>query len=277
MISGESDPSFQVPVAEGRHVGRWQLGPLIWRWISVLWLSPLLGLIVGLVLVFGFRRANVVNVYDLYIGPVPQSVDANDFLEEVKSQFASDHMFLKLRKQLDIEKNFFRTPIWWLKTRIDLAELEYLNQQNNAVILRLTHPTSDGCSSLSEAFGEAAKDILLELRASHEKRWLPEIDARLKELQDQLQAAKAQNKEDDFSYHEELFALEMDRDMLIQDDSDLMVLQTFPGSYYSPPWWKSPPQSMILIAMCCGYGLMAFFPSIFILEYLFPRKKMRRP
>jgi hypothetical protein len=257
--------------------GRWLPARLIWRWGALLWIGPLLGLITGLVLVFVFFKKNETVEGNVRVGHIPDIVDANTFLADMRSELESDATFVEVQRNLDQDDGFLKTPLWWIRSRIVLDQKEVPKKHNDYMNVFYTHHNYEGCEDLSTAFQEAAKVVVPRVREKYIEGWLKQIDARLGEIDAAYKVAEVEKKLRDFPYFDEKYDLENDRETLLIDDEHLGKEISLPGSFGGyPPWWKSPPEWAIYICKCTGYGLLAVFPAILILEKLRPRRPTRK-
>lgn len=250
---------------------RWLPARLIWRWGALLWIGPLLGLLSGLVLVFGFLMENETYQAGFHAGSLPHGVDLEPFLTDLRS----DSTLIEVQRQLDRDGSYFKTPIWWLRQRIKVESLSTMGV--GSIEMLLTHHTLSGRERLSRAFEETAREILPRLRAKYVVGWLEQIDARAAEIQLVVKAAEAEREleyRSDIPFIDESEQLENDRESLLLDQPYLGSEISLPGSFGSlPPWWRSPPKWVILVGRCTGYGLMAVFPLVVVLEWMWPLRR----
>ncbi|MCW1923958.1 hypothetical protein OKA05_15430 [Luteolibacter arcticus] len=230
-----------------------------------------------MVLVFGFLKANETDQVAFDAGTLPRGVDLNPFLTELRSELESDGTLIEIQRQLDRNGSIFKTPKWWLRQRI---KVEFLDSSggSGAIQMLFTHHSPSGRERLSESFEEAAKKVVPRIRAKHVGEWLEKIDARAAEIRLAVKAAESKRDliyRSDIPFIDESEQLENDREWLLTEDPYLGSELSLPGSFVGfAPWWESPPKWAIIIGMCGGYGLMAIFPSVIILEMMCPRHRV---
>lgn len=253
---------------EGR---RWLPARLVWRWGALLWIGPLLGLVVGLVLVFGFLKENETMTAEFDTGYLPGGLDREPYLAALRSELESESFMVEVQSRLDRDRPLIKTPLWWLRPRVQLEVV-----RASWFSVRFTHHSWSGRQRLFESFEAVARERVPRVRARFVEGWREKIDERLVEIEVVKPAAEAMRKipgraEIPFLYEYE----QLEGDRLALSMKQPLPGQGFvgwnpPGGY--SPWWKSPPTWAVLIGMCAGYGLMAVFPAMIIFELMWPRR-----
>jgi len=240
------------------------------------WIAPTLGLLTGLVLVFGFLQANETDSLSFDAGNLPRGVGLEPFLKELRSELVADGSLIEIQRQLDGQDSVVKTPIWWLRQRIKVESVD-ASDGSGAIEMRFTHHTRPGWERLTEAFEETARKVVPRIRAKHVGGWSEKIDTRLAEIQLAVKEAESQRElvyRDDIPFIDESEDLERDREMLSMEDPYLGAELSLPGSFAGiPPWWKSPPKWTLFVGRCVVFGLLAVFPLVIILEMLWPLRR----
>lgn len=237
-----------------------------------MWIGLSLGLLVGLVLVFGFLKENETARISFDVGWLPKGVNVEPFFADLRSELRSENTLIKVRRQLDRDASFLNTPLWWLRPRI---KVESLDAPTSTINVLFTHHMVSGREELSDAFGKVAEEVIPRMRAKYIGGWVEKIDARLGEIRLAVKAAESKRElvdRDDIPFIDESEELENDREGILMEDSVVGSEISLPGSFYVPRWWQSP-NWVILIGMCAGYGLMAVFPTVIVLEMMWPLRR----
>ena len=251
---------------------RWLPARLIWRWGALLWLGPSLGLLAGLVLVFGFLKENETAQINFDVGWIPKDVNVEPFFADLRSELGSENTLIKVQRQLHRDASFL-TPLWWLRPRIQVKSSD---ASVGTVKVLFIHHLESGQEDLSDAFEKVAKEVVPRMRAKYVGGWVEKIDARLGEIRLAVKAAESKREQverDDIPFIDESEQLENDREGILMEDAIVGSELSLPGSFYVPRWWQSPPKWAILIGMCAGYGLMAVFPAVIVLEMMWPLRR----
>ncbi len=278
--NSKHDTLLAGPEAILGDAGRWLPARLIWRWGALLWIGPLLGLLTGLVLVFVFLKKNETVEEHIRVGCIPHNADAKTFLADMRGELGSDATLRKVQSHLDQDGAILKTPLWWIRSRIYLDTKEVPKQFNDEMTVFYTCHSDIGRDDLSDAFQEAAKEVVPRVRAKYSEGWVKQIDVRLEEIDKAYKDAELKREiiyRSDIPFIDERDDLENDRVSLLIDDELLGIYIGLPGSFAgTPPWWKSPPEWAIFVCRCAGYGLLAVFPAMLLLEKLWPRRPARR-
>jgi hypothetical protein len=277
--NSKQDTLLVGPEAILGDAGRWLPARLIWRWGSLLWIGPLLGLLTGLVLVFVFLKKNKTVGMHTRVGDIPVNADAETFLADMRGELGSEATLMKIQRHLDQDGAILKTPLWWIRSRIYLDTRESPKHFNDDIGVFYTCHSYEGIDNLSEAFQAAAKEVVPRVRARYVEGWLKQIDVRLGEIDKAYKVAEAKGKiiyRNDIPFIDEREKLENDRLSLLHDENlgrKGGLAASFSGT---PPWWKSPPEWAIFVCRCAGYGLLAVFPAMLLLEKLWPRRPARK-
>jgi hypothetical protein len=277
MNLSDNDVKYTKHVVDS---GRWLPARLIWRWGSLLWIGPLLGLLTGLVLVFVFLKKNETVGMTTRVGDIPINADAETFREDMRRELGSEATLMIIQRHLDQDGAIIKTPLWWIRSRIYLDTREMSKQFNDDIIVFYTCHSYEERYNLSEAFQAAAKEVVPRVRARYVEGWLKQIDVRLGEIDKAYKVAEAKGMilyRNDIPFIDEREKLENDRLSLLYDDENLGRKGGLAASSRGPPpWWKSPPEWAIFVCRCAGYGLLAVFPAMLLLEKLWPRRPARK-
>jgi hypothetical protein len=278
--NSKQDTLLVGPEAILGDTGRWLPARLIWRWGSLLWIGPLLGLLTGLVLVFVFLKKNETVGMTTRVGDIPVNADAETFRADMRGELGSEATLMIIQRHLDQDGAILKTPLWWIRSRIHLNTREMSEQFNDDIGMFYTCHSYEERVNLSEAFQAAAKEVVPRVRARYVEGWLKQIDVRLGEIDKAYKVAEAKGKilyRNDIPFIDEREKLENDRLSLLYDDENLGRKGGLAASSGGPPpWWKSPPEWAIFVCRCAGYGLLAVFPAMLLLEKLWPRRPARK-
>jgi len=253
------------------------------RWSALLWLGPLLGLLTGLILVFGLLKANKSTRNNYDAGFIPACVDWDPYLTNLQAELASESTLIAVQRQLDRDRSLFKTPRWFLRrrtNRISSNSSEGREWGRGEINVTFIHHSEEGCERLADAFQAVAMDVVPRVRGNYTEGWLEQIDERLAEIAEIVRAAESEREvffRSDVPLIDESEQLEQDREVLLLDEPWLGHEIALPGSFAGvPPWWKEPPEWALLVAKCAGYGLLAVLPAVFVLEALRPRRSPRQ-
>ena len=215
---------------------RWLPARLVWRWGALLWIGPLLGLMVGLVLVFGLLKKNYTMTARFVASDQPVSLDQEAHPADLRSVLQSERFLIEMQRRLDRDGPLLKTPLWWIRARVQLESVE-ASEDGFWFTMRFNHHDPSGPRQLFQEFEALAMGT-----GRRERERSGERD-QLVSLTEQPFLGRA-------------FA----------------VRETRIASRSSSSKWWSLPDWAVLIGMCAGYGLMAVFPAVILLEQLWPRR-----
>jgi len=257
------------------HSRRWSPARIVWRWSCILWIGPLLGLLTGLILVFGFLKVNVTTQSSFNLGFIPESVDVEPFTKDLRSEFESESTWIEVRRKLGQDQALIKTPLWWLRSRIKLLDVPKGSGNLNMLF---TYHTEYGLDELKYAFEKVSIEVVPRVKEKYVEGWLAKINARLGEIEVFQRVEESEGKNVDsheIPFAEEREDLEVDRKLLLENEEEYLGREVgLPGTFGSwPSWWKAPPKFSIFVFMCVGYGILAILPLMYMLEGLWPRDR----
>lgn len=258
---------------------RWLPARLVRRWGALLVVGPLVGLLAGLTLVFVFLKKNRSDHLSVEAGLIPSCVDGRAYLAELGDELGSEATLIAVQRRL-ADKGLGKRPLWWLRSRIVVRSTPASMRQHwGYVDVEFTHHSFDGLRALREAFSDVSTELVPRVRMKHQGAWIPLIDARLREIDEAYHAAAAEREifyRKDIPFVDERDELEDAREFFSEvpiEDQSLGEILTLPGTFFTPPWWKS--EWALFIVKCTGYGLMSALPVILVFEALWPRREKR--
>lgn len=237
----------------------------------------MLGLVTGVVLVFGCFVENENATSFIKIGWLPDSAQALDLAQSISVELEGDGFLDKVRHRLGAGTGNLVEPKWWMRRqfRIEFGA--------GGLRVETRHPSLERASEMASAFEEEGNELSGDLYEPIRRSTLEKVERRLREIEEELRVAASFS--DDRAYDEtwerllpERVRLEGDRILLGGDpEADKEIRTSYSigcafGSYCLPPWWQDPPPWSLFLARCTGYGLLAAFPAVFLLELVRPRR-----
>lgn len=256
---------------------RWLPGFLLRRWWHVFWIGPLVGLITGAVLVLGFQRANQTDTRYVIAGILPWTLDTNRYIEVLSDELEGDETLIKVRQEI-AERGGHEPPLWWLRDRIKV-DREYEGKEE--LLVRFAHPSQVEMERMMLAFGTVAEGITKQRFEEFRAEWVIELDEEIRVLRrqrDEFIRSVDPDQSDGWPLSDRLYEVEGSREALgwQQKYVGSVVRSLLPGSYGPGPrygWtWDTLAPWVILVGKCTGYGLLAAFPAVFLLEAVRPRR-----
>lgn len=257
----------------------WLLGIILKRWSHRLWISPLVGLMFGLIMVWFLFHANATSVRACGSQQLSQH-EPDGHEEYILSRLRSEDAAREVKSALIHDNKLLSMPSWWIQRSVEIKPLKYKWLHYELVYLQISsrHPSGQSADHICDAYVSLAIKYNNERYQLKMEEWILERAALIQSIQKtggeantlQAQLTRVESSQDRLKEWQFL----MNGGALINFDTHVSSHHspTITASKILPRWWSDIPLWWKYLMECTVWGLLAGPVAMYLLEVIFPRK-----